>query len=295
VPIDARLQTEADLDFESVNLELVIKQLERTSPRVALIFLDACRDNPLASNLIRTGEAKRSMQIGRGFARVDVHVGSLIAYSTAPDETASDSVSNDRHSPFTSALLKHIKTPGLEIRQLLTRVRAEVVQVTDGLQVPWDHSSLLQDFYFIPDRIPMPDTVSKPAPKLQLHSLPKSDSSSPVLNEILAKYSHITGPSFKCTGSLNSIESILCSDPGLRHIDGILGKVYGSLRSQLSENEYRKLRTAQRNWIKQRNQICVTSQNTLRTFDRQNAIDCLQPEIERRVIELYTLMNRFSQ
>ncbi|WP_273703820.1 caspase family protein, partial [Candidatus Accumulibacter vicinus] len=69
------------------------------------------------------------------------------------------------HSPFTEALLKNLAAPGLEVRQMLTRVRQQVKEQTNGKQIPWDHSSLTQDFYFIG-----PTTVvvqSPPAPAVQ--------------------------------------------------------------------------------------------------------------------------------
>ena len=67
----------------------------------------------------------------------------MIAYATQPDAVALDGTG--RNSPFTTALLKHINTRGLEIGSMMRRVRADVVQITNGKQVPWDHSSLLGD------------------------------------------------------------------------------------------------------------------------------------------------------
>ena len=71
----------------------------------------------------------------------------MIAFATAPNETALDGTGT--HSPFTTALLKYIRTPGLEVRQMLSRVRAEVVAATQKKQVPWDNSSLLGDVYLV--------------------------------------------------------------------------------------------------------------------------------------------------
>jgi hypothetical protein len=83
-----------------------------------------------------------------GLAAVQAGVGTLIAYATEPDNVSYDGGS--AHSPFTGSLLAHIGTPGLEVRQLMTRVRNDVIAVTDRAQVPWDHSSLVGDFYFVP-------------------------------------------------------------------------------------------------------------------------------------------------
>ena len=153
VPVDATLEHRADLPFEAVPLDIILGQLERNVP-VSLVFLDACRDNPLARTLARSMGSTRSSAIGRGLAEVNGGIGSLIAYSTQPDNVALDGEGD--HSPFTSALLEHIATPGLEVRQILTRVRSEVIAETRGRQVPWDHSSLTRDFYFAPEAEPDP-------------------------------------------------------------------------------------------------------------------------------------------
>jgi len=143
-PVDAKLQSETDLDFEAVELSLVLKQMERNS-RVSLVFLDACRDNPLASNLAATS---RSLQVTRGLARVDRAVGMMIAFSTQPGNVALDGAG--RNSPFTNALLHHIDAEGSSINDMMIEVRKDVLKETDGKQVPWENSSLTGQFFFKP-------------------------------------------------------------------------------------------------------------------------------------------------
>jgi uncharacterized caspase-like protein len=111
-------------------------------PRVNLIFLDACRDNPLARTLARS-LGTRSASVGQGLATIQSAIGTLIAYATQPDNVALDG--EGRNSPFTAALLKHVATQGLEIGSVMRRVRADVIQATRSKQVPWDHSSLVGD------------------------------------------------------------------------------------------------------------------------------------------------------
>jgi uncharacterized caspase-like protein len=108
-PVDAKLRSDTDLDFEAVDLNLVLKQLERNS-RISIVFLDACRDNPLATILAQNS---RSLEIGRGLARIDKAVGMMIAFSTQPGNVALDG--EGRNSPFTTALLRHIATDGASI------------------------------------------------------------------------------------------------------------------------------------------------------------------------------------
>jgi len=99
----------------------------------------------LARNLARS-MGTRSAGIGRGLARETTGIGTLIAFATEPDNVALDG--DGKNSPFTTALINHIETPGLDVAQLMRRVRKEVIDETSGRQVPWNNSSLTGDFYF---------------------------------------------------------------------------------------------------------------------------------------------------
>ncbi|HEV7323310.1 MAG TPA: caspase domain-containing protein [Ensifer sp.] len=138
IPVDAQLRSNNDLDFEALPIELVLSAMERNA-KVNLVFLDACRDNPLAATLARS-MGTRSVAVGRGLAKLDTGVGSLIAFATQPGNVALDGAG--RNSPFTTALLKHLGTPGQSVTDDLIAVRRTVLQATDGKQVPWDSSSL---------------------------------------------------------------------------------------------------------------------------------------------------------
>ena len=158
-PIDAKLGDEADLEFETVRLETVLRQMER-EPRTNLVFLDACRDNPLARNLART-MGTRSANVGRGLARIESGIGTLIAFATQPGNVALDG--SGHNSPFTTALLRHIETPNLDVALLMRRVREEVIANTNSRQVPWSNSSLTGTFAFLEGGSGQP----APAPKRQ--------------------------------------------------------------------------------------------------------------------------------
>ena len=164
VPVDAALQSEIDLPFEGVAVDTVLDLMEETTP-LRLVFLDACRDNPLARRLSRSAPS-RSLEVGRGLARMNNRIGTLIAFATEPDQVALDG--DGSHSPFTEALLEHIETPGLEVRQMLSRVRATVIADTDGQQLPLDTSALIEDFYFVP-----PEAAPAPEPSLCQRRLPR--------------------------------------------------------------------------------------------------------------------------
>ena len=140
LPTDLRLRSEADLQLQAIDMNLVLAQMER-DPRVNIVVLDACRDNPF--------ETAMSRSLSRGLAPMETRtVGSLIVYSTQPGAVADDGYG--RNSPFTTALLKHARQPGVEVQQMLRRVRGDVIEATDSRQVPWDHSSLTGDVFLIP-------------------------------------------------------------------------------------------------------------------------------------------------
>jgi uncharacterized caspase-like protein len=164
IPVDAQLQGERDLEFESVALDFVMRQMEiDREGKTNLVFLDACRDNPFARSLARA-MGTRSTSVGRGLAEVQAGVGTFVAYSTSPGDVALDG--KGRNSPFTAALTKALKTPGRGLTAIMIDVRKDVLATTGGKQLPWDHSALTGDFYFnlasAPVTLPKtPPTASK--------------------------------------------------------------------------------------------------------------------------------------
>lgn len=140
LPVSARIEDELDLDTQSLSLSKLRQLVDGAAPKVQILILDACRDNPLARQLVRGGGT-------RGLARIDLDPsssGTLIAYSTAPGAVAQDG--SGRNSPFTQALLAHIETPNLDIRQMFGEVRADVDRTTQGAQRPWVEEAIIGSF-----------------------------------------------------------------------------------------------------------------------------------------------------
>jgi len=137
-PVDATLSHYNDLEFETVPINLVLSAMERSS-KTNLVFLDACRNNPLAVNLARS-LGTRSASVGRGLASIGSGVGTLVSFSTEPGNVALDG--SGKNSPYTEALVKYLGTPGEDIATTMKSVRRQVLKSTDGKQVPWEHSSL---------------------------------------------------------------------------------------------------------------------------------------------------------
>ena len=155
IPVDARLQSAYDLEQETFMLNNLLKYMESMSS-AQLVFLDACRNNPFEGRNFLTGALTRGASSTSGLAAMKAGVGTLISYSTAPGRVAYDGAGKEKGagkmSPFSGALVKHMLQPATEIRQLLSLVRRDVIRATKGLQVPWENSSLLDNFYFVSPR-----------------------------------------------------------------------------------------------------------------------------------------------
>ncbi len=143
----AKLENEFLISSETMELEPIIRLMESKAP-MNLIFLDACRNNPLADNLRRNMAAlKRSANLGRGLARIEgLGRDTLIAFAAAPGQEAKDGA--DRNSPFTGSLLRRVPQPGLEVSVMLKEVAADVRRETRNEQRPQQLSDMSRTFYF---------------------------------------------------------------------------------------------------------------------------------------------------
>ncbi len=165
IPTDAELSDASDVDFEAIPLSMVMGALDRVK-KLKLVVLDACRDNPFASRMKTTG-ATRS--IGRGLARVAPRgQNSLVAYAAREGTVARDG--DGKHSPYVTALLTHIETPGLEIGFLFRKVRDAVVDKTGGSQEPFVYGSLSGEAIYLkaPGTKPTPPKTVTPKVPSQL-------------------------------------------------------------------------------------------------------------------------------
>ena len=146
IPIDAEIRSGADIKYEAVDVGRVLAQMEDAGNSMNIIILDACRDNPFAS---------RFRSASRGLARMDAPKGSILAYATSPGSVAEDG--DGRNGLYTDSLLKFINEPGLAIEGFFKKVRRTVAAASNGRQIAWETSSLMQDFYFLPDMGPNAD------------------------------------------------------------------------------------------------------------------------------------------
>jgi branched-chain amino acid transport system substrate-binding protein len=165
IPIDARLTSEQDLEWEIVPLDLVLTAVEPS--QFQLVILDACRDNPLAARMVigrsaapiaggrATGSGAKggTRGVGHGLAEVQPQGNNtLIAYAAKHGSFALDG--DGENSPYTQALLDHIEEPGIEIRILFGMVRDNVMRRTNGRQEPFVYGSLGgRQLYIVPPHI----------------------------------------------------------------------------------------------------------------------------------------------
>jgi len=148
VPIDATIEDETSLDFETITVDFIMRQMSK-DVKVQMVFLDACRDNPLARTLARRMGPTRSGSVGAGLAEIKIEEtggeGSVIAFATSPGDVALDGEGSN--SPFTSALIRHIDTPNASIQTVMTRVTGDVYQETERRQRPWVNASLIGEVF----------------------------------------------------------------------------------------------------------------------------------------------------
>lgn len=137
LPVDASLLDAADLDLVAVEAQSVLRQMFSARNATNIVILDACRNNPF-TDIPEFND--------NGLAEMDAPTGTFLAYATGPGDVALDGLTGN--SPFTRALAGHMAVPGLAVEQMFKQVRIEVLEETQGLQTPWDSSSLTRDFVF---------------------------------------------------------------------------------------------------------------------------------------------------
>jgi hypothetical protein len=143
IPVSAELRSDADVESEAISLRSVSLQVSKAR-QLGLVILDACRNNPFAAKMKRSISTRA---VARGLAPTEPADNVLIAYSARDGTTASDG--EGQNSPFTTALLHHIETPGLEISFLFRRVRDDVMAATKREQQPFVYGSLSKEEIYL--------------------------------------------------------------------------------------------------------------------------------------------------
>lgn len=142
VPVDARFNSGDALADESLYLGDVLAAIEKRRPRLAVVILDACRDNPFARD--------KSNAATKGLARVDPPSSTVVFYATRPGGVASDGAQGN--GLFTQSLLKEFRVPQVPLEVVFRRVSTAVYKTSKGDQEPWIEGVIREEFAFTQER-----------------------------------------------------------------------------------------------------------------------------------------------
>ena len=141
IPVNSDIKYEDEVASSALDAEMVLAKLESAKNKLNIVVLDACRDSPLG---------RRTRTSTKGLSNMNAASGTMIAFSTAPGQVALDGKGSN--SPYTKYLISAIQKEGLLLEQVFKEVRGNVMKDTNGTQVPWENSSILGDFYFVPKK-----------------------------------------------------------------------------------------------------------------------------------------------
>ena len=179
VPVGANPTKEADIDFQMLDVNLVLRQMENAGTKLNIVILDACRNNPFGGRGLRA--------TSNGLAQMQAPEGTLISYATQPGSVAQDGT--DGNSPYTKALTQVMLRPGLGIFDAFNEVGLAVKTATGGAQQPWLSSSpITGTFYFAGPTSPGPTTPSATDPAAQAWNAIQNTTSIAILEEFLRTY-----------------------------------------------------------------------------------------------------------
>ncbi len=136
VPTDANLKIKSDIPLYTIELRTLIEAITSTGAKSSIVMVDACRSNPF-----------RLFRGAQGLRAEGAPPGVLVSFSTSPNNVAYDG--DTENSPFAAAFSRFVKTPGMHIETVLKRVRYSVWKATNGAQIPWENTSLFDDFILV--------------------------------------------------------------------------------------------------------------------------------------------------
>jgi formylglycine-generating enzyme required for sulfatase activity len=151
IPVDAEIADEKDVARDAVEIDMFVEALKQSGARVAVLVLDACRDNPYS---------RRTKSTKKGLGRVEVSGGNLlVAFATEEGRTADDGASNN--SPYAKALAIALKETSKPLLEQFDLVRKEVIKATNNKQNPTRKGDMEVGVYLINPTIII-NNASKP-------------------------------------------------------------------------------------------------------------------------------------
>jgi formylglycine-generating enzyme required for sulfatase activity len=221
IPIDAKLDKESDLKFQSISINFIVEEFQQYPKNVNIVILDACRDNPL-TNWARGGS--------RGFKPIEAGSGTIISFATVAGSTASDG--EGENGLYTSKLVEQMKI-SQNIESVFKNTRIEVLKASNNKQMPQEWSMLIGKFRFIEK------------PQNQINTVGGSD-----VNNVIPEQSNLkSANSSNSNNSFSISEEILTGGihvtsqvDGVFYLDGVIkgkfskGRVY-NLKIEIGKHE----------------------------------------------------------
>lgn len=181
VPLDAEVASVEAIKERCIDINTLIAGIRKAGNPMNVIILDACRDNPFGSQV---------QLEQKGLSQLDAPPGTFLAYATAPGNTAIDG--EGANGLYTEHLLREIRVPEAKIEDVFKRVRLSVRRGSNGLQIPWESTSLEEDFWFIPPkelkRLAETEVEREFSVELELWEKAKSTAALEPLEEYLRRY-----------------------------------------------------------------------------------------------------------
>jgi len=177
VPVNANPTREADVDFQMVDINLVLRQMQGSGTRLNLVILDACRNNPFGGRGLRA--------LDSGLAQMRAPEGTLISYATQPGSVALDG--SNGHSPYTRALADTVQRAGLDIFQTFNEVGLAVKHATGGAQQPWVSSSPIDGTFYFVAPAKSNSSATAPAQEAELGALRPDPDRVPIKDALLLR------------------------------------------------------------------------------------------------------------
>lgn len=139
IPIDAKLDKQEHIKYETIEVNMITKVMELSAEqnRLNIVILDACRNNPFRS-WTRGGDS--------GLTKIDPPNGTIIAYATSPNSVASDGDGNN--GLYTGELIKQLLKPQ-RIEDVFIYTRVAVEEISNFQQTPWEQAKLRSAFYLV--------------------------------------------------------------------------------------------------------------------------------------------------
>jgi hypothetical protein len=199
LPVDATLNDGDKASRESLYLGDILHAIERMRPKIAVVILDACRDNPFK-------DQKNSQAAKQGLARVDPPTSTVVFYATRPGGTAQDG--DEENGVFTKALLQEISKPEQPLEVLFRRVSTAVYKNSKGEQEPWVEGVIREEVVLTRQDTAASLAVAPVIATMKVESIPQPISavSAPEISESSSTVSPISIAQLQAIRSLSTLD-----------------------------------------------------------------------------------------